>query len=319
MLDAIEIFLKSAELGNFSAVSRVFDVAPSSVTRQIEKLETELNCRLFHRTTRQLTLTEEGQAFLSYAAQMTEHWQQARSRFMQSREAFSGPLRVSVFESIGRLYVCPVAIEFLKRYPQVEFNLELENRMVDLHKEDVDLAIRSGQPADSSLRARLLNINRYILVASPEYLRKHGQPENPEDLRHHNCLLMNRHRQVNYWYFRKGETQQRVALSGNLTGCGGEVLMQAAMQGLGIGITAHWMALHPLYKKGWVQVLPEWSASMYPEGDSGIYAMYKDEPFQKPALRVFLDMLVEALGETQQGLPELQSHSTQAPLEVTMI
>ena len=297
MLDSIAVFLKIIEVGNFAAAARVLDLAPSSVTRQVEKLEQELGQRLFNRTTRSLSLTDAGRAFQQEALQIQERWQQLKTRLQASEEP-SGALRVSVFESFGRLYISPLAIEFVKCYPNVDLSLELDDRMVDLYRDNVDIAIRSGPQQDSSLRARLLCNKSLLLVASPDYLARHGTPLQPEDLLQHNCLTFNRRRQIQHWYFHQHDQRRKIPIKGNFTTLGGEPIIQAARAGLGIAITAQWLVDHPAYAEGLIPVLPEWQVSPNEEGSVGIYAVYKNDPFERSVVRTFLDFLTARIQKT---------------------
>lgn len=290
MLDSITVFLKVNALGNFAAAARALNLAPSSVTRQIEKLEQTLGQRLFHRTTRSLNLTDAGKIFLEEASQIEEHWQQARLRLQFSEEP-AGNLNISVFESFGRLYVSPIAVAFVQRYPRVNLNLQLDDRIVDLHRDNIDIAIRSGRPGDSGLKARLLSRKQLLLVATPDYLQRHGTPQHPSELQHHNCLSFNRHHTQQHWFFRKGNEQSKVAVSGNFTAVGGDPVLRAALAGLGIAITAEWMKEHEDYRGNLVPVLGDWQVSLTEEDSTGIFALYKNDPFQRPAVSAFLDWL----------------------------
>lgn len=191
MLKLTRIFIKVAELGSFSKAAKVLNMAPSSVTRSIDSLESELNVALFKRSTRQLLLTDKGHIFLEGAFKLVASSDSLRMLMMADNREPEGSLRVSVFESFGRLSVCPVIPEFLEKYPKIKIEIELENKIVDLAGENIDVAIRVGTPEDSNLKARKLLPNHTFICASPGYLLSNDRIEKPDDLSSHNCLLLN--------------------------------------------------------------------------------------------------------------------------------
>jgi len=295
MLDAIRVFIKSAECGSFSKAGAVLGMSPSSVSRQIDKLENELASKLFKRSTRHLVLTESGESFLDKATKVVSDLEAACNAIRPVSNDFSGDLRISVFESFGRLHVCPVVPDFLTKHPKIRLELLLENQLVDLYKDQVDLAIRIGRPEDSRLKARKLVANRMTLCATPEYLVRHGTPVKPQDLAMHNCLLLGRSRSIVWWHFRQGEEAEKVQVGGNLTSIGGTPLLEAGLQGVGFMMLAEWMVLPHINSGTLVNVLEKWEPSLY-EGSSGdVYAVYIDDPNTKPLIRSFIDHLLASL------------------------
>lgn len=293
MLDKVRTFVKVAEAGSFSKAGGQLNMAPSSVTRKIDSLEAELGGALFRRTTRQLILTEKGNRFLAGARQLVLQADSLIASIQTNKLEPEGTIRVSVFESFGRLHVCPVLPEFVSRYPQVRVELELENRLVDLAADEIDLAIRIGRPVDSGLRARRLLSNHTVLCASPLYLETHTEPVTPEDLSEHNCLALSQKRQQTYWHFHKGKQHRKVLVTGNISSTGGTPLLAAAEQGAGLVMLANWMVADSL-KKGTLQaVMPDWGSSLHGDSSGEIAAVYMNSRYTKPALRVFIDYLVE--------------------------
>ena len=300
MLGLIRIFLKVADLGSFSKTGQVLHLAPSSITRSINKLEAELDVRLFKRSTRALVLTEEGHQFYQRAGHLLEEADGLVSSMQGSRSEPEGRLRISAFEGFGRAFISPLLPEFLSRYPKVTIELELDNQIVDLNSENVDLGIRIGLPSDSNLNARLLLANKTILCASPSYLKKYGTPTIPEDLSEHNCLTLNRDRQRTYWHFRNTDSHKqseykKIIVDGNITSKGGTPLVEAAVNHGGIVLISSWMVKDLIKEGKLVLCLPDWQGSLFEESSGVIYAVYQGNKYLKPSLRAFIDFMVEKL------------------------
>lgn len=295
MLELSRIFIKVIEAGSFSKASLLLNMAPSSISRKIDKLELLLGVNLLNRSTRQLRLTPEGQQFIEGADKLLQDADTLMAALKPDLVEAKGELKVSVFESFGRLHLTPILTDFLKAYPKVNITLDLENKPVDLLSENVDLAIRIGKPVDSGLKARLLLKNSMLLCAAPDYLRQYGQPQKPDELSQHNCLLLDRHRQKNYWQFRKENQLTKVVVNGNFSAKGGSPLLQAALQGLGIVQLPEWMLFDALAGKGLQPCLVEWQAILDDQHCGDIYALYKAGKYPNPLLRLLIDFIVEHL------------------------
>ncbi len=294
MLDRIRILAQVVESGSFSRAARALNLAPSSVTRTIDALEQQLGIPLFKRSTRQLVLTERGEYFLARSLPLLEEADQLVQSLQPLSVAPEGPLRVSVFESFGAAWLAPRLPDFLARYPGVRLEIELDNRLVDLDAENVDVAVRIGKPADSGLHARHLLTNRALLVASPAYLARHGEPAHPRELAHHNCLIRGHGRQRQHWHFQQGAERHRVAVQGNLASVGGTPLLCAARAGCGILLLSSWMVQHGIDDGSLLPVLPDWQASPHEDRHDEIHAVFRGGRFLTPQARAFIDFLVEA-------------------------
>ncbi|MFM4994927.1 LysR family transcriptional regulator [Aeromonas sanarellii] len=299
MLDRIRILAQVVESGSFSRAARALNLAPSSVTRAIDALEQQLGIPLFKRSTRQLVLTSQGEYFLARSLPLLEEADQLVQSLQPLSVEPQGPLRVSVFESFGAAWLAPRLPDFLARYPGVRLEIELDNRLVDLDAENVDVAVRIGRPVDSGLHARHLLTNRALLVASPAYLARHGEPAHPADLAHHNCLIRGHGRQRQHWHFRRGTERHRVAVQGNLASVGGTPLLCAARAGCGILLLSSWMVQQSLDDGTLVPLLPEWQASPYEDRHDEIHAVFRGGRFLTPQARAFIDFLVEAMAPLQ--------------------
>ena len=293
MLKSIRIFLKVVELGSFSKAAKVLHMAPSSVTRSIDSLERELKTELFKRSTRQLLLTDKGRVFLEGASTLVADSDSLLMSMVGNNQEPEGDLRISVFESFGRLSVCPIIPEFLKTYPKIKIDIELENKVVDLAGENVDLAIRIGMPKDSSLKFRNLTPNHTFICASPDYVLKNENINEPNDLSSHNCLLLNQGRQRTYWYFKKNRRNIKVLVRGNLKSKGGTPLLEAALCGLGVIQLSNWVVSDYVKSGQLVVCLRDWEPLLNEQSSGHVYAVYKQGLYKNPNIRLFLDYLIE--------------------------
>lgn len=294
MLNYLRVFIKVVEKGSFSKAADVLHMAPSSVARNIDSLEKELNTCLFERSTRQLKLTDKGLTLFDGAQKIITDADHLKSALSNNKFEVEGRLRISAFESFGRLYICPLIPDFLNQYPKVDIEIELENKVVDLFSEDIDVAIRVGEPQDSQLKARKLLSNHTLICASPGYLKKYGEPTTPDDLQKHNCLLLSSQRQRTYWHFKKGNKNSKVPVNGNLKSKGGTPLFTACHQGLGIIQISNWMVAESINSGNLVALLTDWESNLNESTSGDVYAVYKPRTYPNPLVRVFIDYLVRA-------------------------
>jgi len=273
----------------------VLNMAPSSVARNIDNLERDFNATLLKRSTRQLLLTEAGEQFLAGARKLLSDEAALKASLSEQDKQPEGVLRISVFEGFGRVKVCPILSGFLAKYPQVQIEIDLDNQLVDLHSENVDIAIRIGTPVDSSLHARMLMANQTLLCASPGYLAQFGTPKKPDDLLQHNCLRLDRDRQRTYWHFRKAKQYKKVAVHGNLISRGGTPILEAAIHDGGIVQLSSWMMDNLVADGTLVRCLPDWQPSLSEHSSGDIYALYSGGKHMRPVIRAFIDYLVQAL------------------------
>lgn len=293
MLESTRVFIKVTELGSFSKAAKVLNMAPSSIARSIDGLEKELKTTLFKRSTRQLLLTDKGQVFLAGALRLVADSDSLFLSLTGEHKEPEGSLRISVFESFGRLHLCPLIPEFLEHYPKIHIELDLDNQVVDLAAENIDIAIRIGALSDSSLRARKLLPNHTFICASPDYLHKHAVITTPEDLTSHNCLLLNQGRQRTYWYFKKDRRNVKTLVHGNLKSKGGTPLLEAALSGVGITQLSNWIVSDYIKEGRLVVCLKEWESSLNENTSGDVYAVYQHTTYPKQNIRLFIDYLVE--------------------------
>lgn len=289
-------FLKAAECGSFVKAGAALGVSPSSISRQIDKLEADLATKLLRRSTRNLTLTSAGELLMERARRAMYDLDSVCAQVRASSVgAPRGELRISMLESFGRLRVCPLLPGFLAQYPEVKIDVQLDNSMANLYRDDIDLAIRIGVPLDSRLKARKLLDNTMVLCASAAYLAQRGVPGKPEELIGHNCLALTRNGMAPWWYFSRGEESEKIRATGNLSSMGGTPLLAAALQGVGITMLADWIVGDALQHGTLVSLLDGWRPQLNEEGSGQVYAVFLNNEHMKPALRALIDYLAAHL------------------------
>lgn len=291
-LDDLVVFLKVIDCQSFSASARALDLAPATVSKQIARLEKALGASLFERNTRRLKITEEGLAVAQRSRQALSLLDEACDIARQGSDDIRGLLRITAPVPFGGRYVAPAIAAFRERYPHVNFELQLSDHVVDLYSEDIDLAIRWGRLTDSRLVARRLATSRRILVASAQYLRRHGSPEHPKELAGHPCLLFAYPGvRQNRWSLLKRASRGRpveVEVSGPLSSDNGEALRSWCLAGLGISLRESWDVAEDLRAGHLVRVLPDWEESGSPI--SAVHARREPSPRR---LSAFIDFIAD--------------------------
>lgn len=238
MLDRItgmQVFFRAAHAGSLSAAARQLELSPAMAAKHVDALEKRLGGRLFHRSTRKLTLTEAGQQYLETCTWLLPKLEEAEAMIASQRVEATGLLRLNVPLSFGVRYVAPLIPAFIKQHPGVTIDLGLNDRVVDLMEEGWDLTIRVGRLKDSRLVSRKLAESTMIVCAAPSYWAQHGRPKRWSDLSVHNCLnfpLSNISR-ASEWRF-GADASKRVAIKGTLRANNGDALVAIAIAGLGV-------------------------------------------------------------------------------------
>lgn len=235
-LDLIVAFVAAARHASFARAAHELGVSPSAIARNIARLETQLGMRLFHRTTRQVTLSEDGEHIYERCLRVVEEVEALEASATQARSAVRGTLRVDMPVSYGRMVVLPVLMELMASHPQLQIDARFSDHVVDIVKEGVDLAIRIGPLLDSGLVARQFDQQFLGIYASPSYLERHGEPESPEALDAHRCILfrMPSTGRVRPWQFQSGRRSYSLLPDRGVRLGDGEALIQAAVGDLGI-------------------------------------------------------------------------------------
>ncbi|WP_336967346.1 LysR family transcriptional regulator [Sphingobium aromaticiconvertens] len=287
---ALETFATVVAEGSFSAAGRLLGLTPSAVSRAVDRIEDRLGVRLLLRSTRALTLTAEGQAYLSSAKRILADLDDAEQS-IANQGAPRGRLRVSAAHSHGRLCIVPLLGEFARRYPHILVDISLSDRLVDIAAGQADVAIRFGPLADSPLTARKLGENRRVIVASPDYLMRHGTPTIPEDLHNHNCLNFNFRRMEPVWPFRRDGRDYALSVRGTIEANSGETLGQLAADGVGITRVGRF-SVEPELASGQLVALLE---DCNPGDIETIHAVFLGGGNVPTRVRVFVDFLAEQL------------------------
>jgi len=287
---SLEVFAAVAAQGSFSAAGRVLGLTPSAVSRTVDRIEARLGVRLLLRTTRALTLTAEGQAYLGAARRILTDLDDAEQA-IADQGAPRGRLRVSAALSHGRLCIVPLLGEFARLYPHILVDISLSDSIVDVAAGQGDVAIRFGPLADSGLTARKLGENGRVIVASPDYLARYGTPRVPADLHDHNCLNFNFRRAEPVWPFCDGQSDYAMTVTGNIEANNGETLGQLAAAGVGITRVGAFSVADELADGRLVPVLEEFN----PGDIEVIHAVFVGGANTPARVRVFVDFLAERL------------------------
>jgi DNA-binding transcriptional LysR family regulator len=288
-LPGILSFVKSAEAGSFTKAAQLLEISPAAVSKNVQRLEDQLSVRLFQRTTRKLSLTEEGQLFYDRCAQAVHDLDSADQAVFDHHGTANGLLRVSCGSAFGRLQILPLLPGFLAKYPQVQVDLVLDDHIADLVAERFDIAIRGTRLPDSSMVAKKIFTLQLGLFASPAYLKRYGLPVTVDDLRRHNCLHFRfvSTRKTFEWELERGNETVTVPVKGNLSLTDAEALASACAAGLGIALLAEYVARRFVKEKQLQPVLPDWKIA-----DRQIYVCYPSRKHAPLKSKVFVDYLL---------------------------
>lgn len=274
--------------GSMAAAAQEMGITPPAVSKRLAALERRLGVRLLQRTTRQISLTPEGETYLVAGARVLEELEALERTVSGSQAEPKGLIRVCATLGFGRRHIAPALSQFARQYPEVEVQLHLTDRPVNLVEQGFDLQVRFGELPDSRLTARLLAHNRRVLCASPDYLGRAGTPAAPRDLAQHACLFI-RESEETYgsWHLRSGSRAETVKVRGPLASNDGECVLGWAIDGHGILMRSLWEA-SPLLRAGELQrVLPAWSL---PAAD--IYAVFPSRTHLSAKTRALVDFLL---------------------------
>lgn len=281
------VFVKVMDAGSLSAAARELSLTPSAVSRIIARAEQRLGSRLLLRTTRAITLTTEGEAYLRGARRILADMDEVEQA-IADQGVPRGRLRVSAALGHGRLTVVPLVAAFSALYPEVVVDLSLGDEVVDILGGEADVGIRFGDLPDSSLSARCIGETGQVVVASPDYLERCGVPRQPEDLVKHNCLRFNFRRASPDWPFRRDGEDFTIKINGNIACSSGEALAQLARLGAGIARIGAFTVVDELRSGTLVPVLEDFN----PGDKEPIHAVFVGGPAMPARVRVFVDFLL---------------------------
>lgn len=289
-LNRLMYFNCVVETGSISAASRIFDVQPSSISRQLAALEQELGVRLLNKTTRNTGLTEAGYKYYNYSQRIVSEFDEAKRAVNDLQKKPKGRLKISMTVGFGESIVLPLIPKFMSLYPDIDVQLELTERVVDLVEENIDVAIRSGRLPDSSMVAKRLTSNNFLLCASPQYLAENGTPQTPEELTSHQCIRYGYAR----WseWFLMDKTKIKLAINNAISVNSVNGQKQLVLNHSGFALIPLWAVKNELANGTLQHVMPEHTFSPYEEL-SATYAIYLKRDMVSPKTRVFLDFLAE--------------------------
>lgn len=286
-LKQIEAFVDAVEKGSLARAALEQDITPVMLGRRIDALEKRLGVKLLHRTTRHLTLTEEGMVFLDHCRKLLSDLDSAEEMISEGRHKATGHLIVSAPAAFGRIHVAPHAPAFIAANPEVRISFNLTDHVVDLVREGYDLSIRIGGVIDPNFVAIKLASNKRVVCGTPDYFKRHGIPKTLEELARHNCLAFNlQGGQQRGWYFQKNGKAVTVKANGNLDCNDGELLHRWACEGLGLAWRSTWEIESQLASGALITVLDKFALPDY-----DIMAVYPKPKHLPAKVRFFIDAL----------------------------
>lgn len=297
---AMRAFVDAAELGSFSKAAERAGVKVSTVSRYVSALESDLGAALFNRSTRRINLTEVGRTFYARAAGILAELEDARFSAKQLNATPQGDLRINVPGAFGRRHLVPHLAAFHELYPDIRISAEFTETPLDLIENGIDVAIRIGNLADSTLIARRLAEEERLLVASPSYLSKAGRPDRPADIARHECLLASQSSST--WYFRPAGNEDTAPLMVDVGGpmrlSDPEALLRTAVDGLGLALLPSWLAAEDIRSGALQSLLTGWTKSLSATSESGIWAVYPPKKTVSPKVREFIGFFSRLLSRT---------------------
>lgn len=297
-LDAMRLFVRVAELGSFSAVALQLGAARSVVTRQIAALESHLGTKLLARSTRRLSLTSAGTAYLEKCREILNLVEIAETGLAEERQTPRGPIRLSLPLVYSLRHLAPLLLEFSRLYPEVELDMDFSDRRTNLIQEGIDLAVRITPRLEPGDIARRLGSARMVVLASADYLATHGTPQHPSELIDHQCLGYTAGPSSQRWSFMVDGRLESFAVRPRLLANNGDVLLKAAVAGLGIAQQPTFIADELLQSGELREILKD-----FPLPELGIYAVLPGNRHIPHRLRVLMDFLVERLGNQAASEP----------------
>ncbi len=289
-LGEMTMFARTVEEGSFSAAARALKLTPSAVSKQVSRLEDRLGTRLLNRTTRSLSLTEEGRAFHARCVQILAEIDEAETAVTELHAAPRGTLRVAAAVAFFNHQVMPLLPEYLDRYPEVHFDLLLTDRQVDMVDERIDVAVHLGQPRESTQIARKIAVSRRVICASPAYLARHETPETPADLARHNCLTLSTRPEFNIWKF-GDRPEDHLRVNGNLELNQADALYDACLAGIGLARLPGYLVEADIKAGRLIPVLRDHLKEL-----STLHVIYPHRRHLSPKVRSFVDFLVAKFG-----------------------
>ncbi|ESP93548.1 MULTISPECIES: LysR family transcriptional regulator [Pseudoalteromonas] len=286
----LKLFTRIAATHNISLAGKELGLSAAVASAHINKLEETLGTQLLYRTTRKVSLTEEGFAFLPHAESVLDSVESARAAIGAGSHTPQGTLRVTAPASFGRMHIVPALVEFTQLYPELHIDLRLSDSIVDMVEGGFDVAVRNAALSDSTLVARKLASDTRILCASPDYIEQHGIPATIEELKAHPIINLTG---IEHWVFANKQGNIKFKPASKLQIDNGEAIRDACMRGMGITLCSMWCAYQALQEGKLVQVLKDQPLI----NDTALWAVYPSSRLLAPKVRVFIDYLKAYIGD----------------------
>ena len=285
------IFMRSAQHGSFSEAARQLGMAPSAVSRAVLRLEDELGVRLLQRTTRSLTLSEEGNRFYQRAQHILNDLEEAELEVKQSQSIPIGTLRLDLSFTFGKMHIAPALLQFAAQYPELKLNVSFNDRLIDLIEEGVDATVRIGMPNDSSLIMHHLATARHVTCASPQYLAQQGTPTTLTELLQHRCVnfVYPQTRQEPTWKFEQNGELIDLVVDSYLRFDNSEVILAAVIQGAGVVQLPKFIAANAIARGDLQPILQSYA----PQVGLPITVLYPQKRYLSAKVRVFVEFMTE--------------------------
>jgi DNA-binding transcriptional LysR family regulator len=288
---ALRVFRAVVELGSFANAGKALQLSPAAISKNIGELERHVQARLLNRTTRRMSLTEAGSIYYQQVRRILDDLEDADRSLGVLQNTPGGLLRVTAPVSLTLLTLSPSIPAFLGRYPELSLDLNLDDRRIDIVKEGYDVAIRgSDSLEESSLVARRLFTLDHVVCGSPEYVRRRGTPERPDDLRRHDCVQFTLSGHADEWAFRRGGEAVRVPIDGRYKVTSSIAVRDALLAGFGLSLVPRRYVADDIARGALATVLDGWSAV-----ETSVYAVYPSKRYLVPKVRAFVDFIVEIL------------------------
>ncbi len=291
VFDDMRVFMAVIERGSFSEAGRTLRMSPALVSNRIARLESHLETRLFIRTTRKVTSTDAGLRYYEDCLDIARRVEEAETRIAENDQSTKGVLKITSSTSFGHDFLSHIIPEFTNRFPNIRLQYQITDAITDLLADGLDLSVRIGPLIDSSLKSRILAKSTRYIFASPAYFEKHGTPKKPNDLVHHNCLMLRfpGSRQFR-WRFTNKKGVYELAVAGNMDSNNSAILTDWALAGSGLVLKTYW-EVEKHVKAGKLKAV---LTKHMPE-DTYIAALYPYDTFVPPRVRMFIDYLAEAV------------------------
>jgi len=287
-LVALRSFMTVIEAGNFKRAAETLEASTAAVSRRVSNLESALGVKLLNRTTRQIDLTDAGKQFYDDLQDIFCSLDEAEERLQQGRETVKGNLRIGAPLSFGTMCLAPVLPGFMKRYPELKIQLQLEDRFTDIVSEGIDVALRIGVPEDSSLVATCIASIPRTFCASSGYLEQYGEPKKPSDLSAHNCLHYNHISMKEEWSYLKAGKMHKFDVTGTLSTNNGEVLRDAAIEGIGLTLLPTFIVADALRDGSLKAILTQYCPKPF-----ALYAVRPSRQFTPTRMKLLIEYLKE--------------------------